>query len=78
MLSSFELKKISIDVKNTPPSSSIKNVCASGSTQPTVLVDCLVDDLAIDLVSLVLSLTTVGSLVEIIVFCTVSNNPLAT
>src|SRR6056300_1122460 len=61
ILSSFELKKISIDVKNTPPSSSIRNVCANGSTHPTVLVDCLVD-----------------SLVEIIVFCTVSKIPLAT
>ena len=63
---------------NTPPTSSIKKVCANGSVQPIVLVDDLVDVLVIDLVSLVSVLTSCGSLVEIIVFCTVSKIPLAT
>ena len=66
------------DVMNTPPTSSIKNVCANGSTQPIVLSLARVDVLVIDLVSVVLSLTSCGSLVEIIVFCTVSKIPLAT
>ena len=78
MLASFVPKKISVEVKNTPPASSIINVCAKGSTQPIVLLDCLVDTLLIVLLDVVEFLSSCGSLVEIIVFCTVSKIPLAT
>ena len=57
ILSSLEPKKQSIEVKNTPPLSSIKKVCANGSCQPTVLVESLVDVLVIVLFSVVLCLT---------------------
>ena len=57
-------KNKSIDVKNTPPTSSTKNDCASGSTQPTNLLVSLVDVLVICLSSATLSLTILNSLVE--------------
>ena len=62
---------------NTPPSSSTKNVWANGSHQPTCLSTLLVDVLAKFLVSVVFSLTSLGSLVETIVSLTVSKVPLA-
>ena len=77
MLASLDWKYKSIDDKKTPPWSSIKNVCASGSHQPTCTFDSLVDVLAICLFSSTLSLTTLGSLVDTIVSCTVSKVPLA-
>ena len=72
-MSGFDWKYKSSEVTNTPPSSSIKNVWARGSHQPTCLSVLLVDVLAIVLFSVVFSLTILGSLVETIVSLTVSN-----
>ena len=77
MLASLLAKYKSIEDKKTPPGSSIKNVCAKGSHQPTCTFVSLVDVLLICLFSVTLSLTTLGSLVDTTVSCTVSNVPLA-
>ena len=71
------LKNKSTELTNTPPLSSIKNVCARGSHQPTCLLVSLVDVLVTCLLSTVLSLTSLGSLVDKIVSCVVSKIPLA-
>ena len=61
---SFVPKNKSTDVIKTPPTSSTKNDCASGSIQPTNLLVSLVDVLVICLSSATLSLTILNSLVE--------------
>ena len=78
MFASFELKYKSIDVKNTPPTSSIINVCASGSWYPTVLSSVLVDVLVIVCLSVTDLISILACLLDTIVSLTVSIVPFAT
>ena len=78
MFASFVEKYKSIEVKNTPPSSSTIIVCANGSCQPITLLPALVEVSSVCLVSVTVFCTPLNSLVETIVSLTVFNNPLAT
>ena len=69
-------KNISTDEINTPPSSWIKNDSATGSIHLTVSWDVTsVSTTVLALFNSVVDIT--GNLVDVIVFCLDSNNPVA-